>query len=408
MEFVVVPHLLARPDQTEGIAHAAGHRGARTELAEVQAQRKVRIEVGQIEPVAVRARIGRGGLTGQRIAPVALIRRPVADRGPYFDLFAGLAGNDVDDGSHRIGAVEHRRSAAHHLDAGDARKRNPAEVDVAVGLAGQAFPVEQKKHVARIESLERQRGAVPGLMELDAGQLALQGLLQRDRPAALDVAGGNHTGDDRRSLQRQGRPRSRHHHFVHPAGEAVAYRSVPGRRARRRCQSDRPAHQAPDRLFHLRHTLFRLNRCKATFFLLHNMHFLLPVRNDQTPRPPRRRRLDRARLFPLPRNLPGPKPSGTSGERIRPVIQPGHDGREARQTPRRRTLPQRMPADGGESRTKERTSPSARRCPFPVPTDGRQPAAPYSYVASRINGRKRPSPPRRRPTISGRRSPFLR
>lgn len=197
-------HLVARADQSVGVARAIGHGGQRTELAQIDPERHVGIQVRQIELVAILARVPRRRVSRQRIAAVALVGRAVSQRSRDLVFTAGLLGNDVDDRPHRIRSVQDRRGTAHHLDARHDRKRNARIVDIAVGLSGDPLAVEQEKHVARIEPLKRQRRAVARLMELHAGQLPFERLLKRNGPAALDVAGSDDPGDDRRILQRQG------------------------------------------------------------------------------------------------------------------------------------------------------------------------------------------------------------
>ena len=221
IQLPVMAHLVARADQSVGVARAIGHGGQRTELAQIDPERHVGIQVRQIELVAILARVPRRRVSRQRIAAVALVGRAVSQRSRDLVFTAGLFGYDIDDRPHRIRSVQDRRGTAHHLDARHDRKRKARIVDIAVGLSGDPLAVEQEKHVARIEPLKRQRRAVARLMELHAGQLPFERLLKRNGPAALDVAGSDDPGDDRRILQRQGRPRRRDHHLVHVDGQAV-------------------------------------------------------------------------------------------------------------------------------------------------------------------------------------------
>ena len=156
------------------------------------------------------------GILGPSVAGVG---RPAPRRGD-------LAGDDVDDAAHGVGAVERRHRPAHHLDALDHVGRDPVQILAAqvgaiadVARVADATPVDQNQGVVVRQAADGDLGHGAGRADAagHAGQAAQQFAQALDR-LTFDLVAGDDADRGRGVAHVDGRARGGHDHVADGGG----------------------------------------------------------------------------------------------------------------------------------------------------------------------------------------------
>ena len=134
--------------------------------------------------------------------------------GDTHQILRGLVGDDVDDTSDGIAAIERRGRPIEHLDALHARHVDAVEIDIVGNVARQFLPVDQDEDILVAQSVEAQEGAHRRGGHRHLWHHALYGVVEGGDALLMDFAAAEHMHGSGGGLEPLVVARARDHYRV--------------------------------------------------------------------------------------------------------------------------------------------------------------------------------------------------